>query len=134
MRWITPQRLQDEFAMPRVLAGEVVAEQWQAAVRCRWQPWVWMACWVLPVLACWFGWLPWGHGVHRHDAAVWLMVIAGWGWVGIGRWLAGPAILASAAARARWLRRAGKARTPPEGGAGNTTSSTVPPHAWAPRP
>jgi hypothetical protein len=134
MGWITAQQLQDEFALPRVLAREVVVEQWQAAVRCRWQPWVWLACWVLPVLARWSGWLPWDHGVHRHGAAVGLMVIASWGWIGIGRWLAGPAMLASAAARARRLRRAGEACAAQEGGAGNTTTSTVPLHVGAPRP
>ena len=51
MQWITAQRLQREFALPKVLAREIVAEQWQAAVRTRWQPWVWLACWMMPVLA-----------------------------------------------------------------------------------
>lgn len=134
MRWITTQRLQDEFALPRVLAGEIVAEQWQAAVRHRWQPWAWLVCCALPLLPCWFGWLPWSHGVHRHGAAVGLMVIGSWGWIGIGRWLAGPAMLASAAARARRLRRAGEAWATQEGGGGNATTSTVPPHVGAPRP
>jgi hypothetical protein len=133
MRWITTQRLQDEFALPRVLAREIVVEQWQAALRHRWQPWLWLASWALPVLACWSGWLPWNHGAPEHHMALWLMIAAGWGWLGIGRWLAGPAIRASAA-RARRSRHAGEAWAPHEGDAGNPASSTVPPHAGVPRP
>ncbi len=125
MRWITTQRLQDEFALPRALAREVIVEQWLAAVRYRWPPWIWLACWLLVALACWFGWLPWNPGVHDHSAAVWPMIIAGWGWIGIGRWLAEPAIPVAAAARARWRQRAGEAWAPHECGAGETTSSRV---------
>ncbi len=132
MRWMTTQRLQDEFALPRALAREIVVEQWQAAVCSRWQPWLWLACWALPVLACWSGWLPWSHGVHGHHMAVWLMIAAGWGWLGIGRWLAGPAIRAAAAARARRMQR-GEAWAPQKDAAGSTTTSSVPPQGGAPQ-
>jgi hypothetical protein len=134
MRWITTQRLQDEFALPRALAREIVVEQWQAALRSRWQPWLWLACWALLVLACWSGWLPWSRGVHEPSAAVWLTLVASWGWIGIGRWLAGPAMLASAAVRARRLRDTGEAWAPHVDGAGNTPSSTAAPPARVPRP
>lgn len=125
MRWMTTQRLQDEFALPKVLAGEIIVEQWQAAVRYRWQSWAWLACCAVPVLARWFGWLPWSHGVHDHSAALWLMVIAGWGWIGVGRWLAEPAIRVAAAARARRLQRAGEAWGPYEPGASETASPRI---------
>lgn len=128
MRWSTTQRLQNEFALPRLLASGIIAEQWQAAVRYRWPPWVWLACWAPAELACWRGWLPWSRGVHDHGA-VWLMVVAGWGWFGIGRWLSVPAIPVAAGARARQLRRAGEVWATHECGAGNTTSSTASPPA-----
>ena len=125
MRWVTTQRLQDEFALPKALVREVIAEQWLAAVRYRWQPCAWWGCWMLAALACWFGWLPWSPGVHDHNAALWLMIIATWGWIGIGRWLAEPAILVAAAARSRRLQRAGEAWAPHESGASEPTSSSI---------
>lgn len=121
MEWITTQRLQREFALPRVLVSEIVAEQLQLALLNRWQPWVWLACWALPVLACWFGWLPWNLGVRDFTAGLWLTIWAGIGWVVIGRWLAGPAILTAAVARADRLQRAGE-DWPTHGRAATTTS------------
>ena len=121
MEWITTERLQREFALPRVLASEIVAEQLQFALLNRWQPWVWLACWALPVLACWFGWLPWSLGADAFNAGLWLSILASDGWVVIGRWLAGPAILAAAAARAERLQRAGEGWAA-HGRAASTTS------------
>ena len=126
MQWITARRLQREFALPMVLANEIVAEQWQAAVRTRWQTWVWLACWAVPVLACWFGWLPWNHGVHEHNTAVWLLIVAGGGWAGMGHWLAGPAMLTAAAARARRLRRACENVAPPDNAKSPPASCSTP--------
>lgn len=133
MQWITAQRLQREFALPKVLAREIVAEQWQAAVRTRWQPWVWLACWMMPVLAGWFGWLPWNPDVHQYDVAVWLMIGATGGWAGIGHWMAGPAMLTAAAVRARRLQRDG-ADWAPQANATSTTASHSAPSTETLRP
>ena len=105
MQWITSQRIEREYSLPRALATDIVVAQLQAALRYSWPCWAWLACWTVPLLACWFGWLPWDFGGYEHSARVWLLIVVGCGWVGMARWLAGPAIMAAAASKMRSLHR-----------------------------
>lgn len=103
MKWITAKHLQREFHLPKGLAREITGEQTQHALRRRWQPWLWLLCWLLPALSCWFGWLPWHAGLSPRAAGICLMIVAMTGWFGISFVLAGPAVLVAASRKARRL-------------------------------
>jgi hypothetical protein len=103
MKFVTARHLQREFHLPKALAREITGEQTRHALRHRWQPWVWLACWLLPALACWFGLLPWHAGLSAHAAGVCLMIVAMDGWIAIACVLAGPAMRVAARSKARRL-------------------------------
>lgn len=104
MGYITTRRLQDEFKLPSALAQEIDAEQTRHALLHRWQPWAWLLCWLLlPALAGWIHWMPSYRQLIRSGMFVLPMVTALMGWICIARWLAGPAMLATAIAKARRL-------------------------------
>ena len=97
MQWITVRRLQREYALPKMLARAVAAEQWRSIVcRCC-EPWIWLRRWSVSAQACW-------HGLGRLLAA---------------------AMLTFAAVRVRRLQRAGEARSPHGRAMGMTPFSTM---------
>ena len=52
MQWITVRRLQREYALPKMLARAVAAEQWRSIVcRCC-EPWIWLRRWSVSAQAC----------------------------------------------------------------------------------
>lgn len=105
MTFITARRLHRDFKLPLPLAAEIASEQIQHVLRCRWQPWAWMLCWLVPAIACWFGWQAWAPSLNGHAVGLTLLIVACAGWFITAQWLAGPAARVAAADKARWLNR-----------------------------
>ncbi len=105
MPYINARHLQDRFQLPPALARDIAGERTRQALLRRWQPWAWLAGWTILLAATIaVGWLPPLHELwHRQPFALLSMIFVLYGWVGLGRWLAGPAMLSEAAAKARRL-------------------------------
>lgn len=105
MNYINARRLQNEFKLPPVPAREIDSEQTRQALRYRWQLWTWLLCWLVAIsVGVWMDWLPPLHQLWREQPfALMMMVFILMGWIGLGRWLAGPAMLVEAAEKARRL-------------------------------
>ena len=108
---VSVQRLQDEFELPRACAQEIASEQTRLALLQHWQAWAWLAsCATTLAGGILLGWLPSPHALLQHPVSWELpLILLGLSWLRLGRWLAGPAMLAAAASEARRRRLRAKA-------------------------
>ncbi|WEN15454.1 hypothetical protein PY254_01900 [Rhodanobacter sp. AS-Z3] len=97
----TVDTLVSQYALPKSVAREIIAEQTQTALRTRWQVWLWVAVVVVPA-----GWFFFHMRMDDRLAAFWLLLAACMLWFALGSYLATASI--HLAARAKAARMAGK--------------------------